>query len=97
MLTVRLASSTKLSGHTCGMSSSFISSWPLLRISAMRISNDFGDSETGLLSHNKSCSRGSQRNLPNSYNTFVSADMAVLGIYLEFPNAPLRTVLISAA
>src|SRR6266567_2509845 len=95
MLTVRLASSTKLSGHTCRMSSSFIRSWPLLRMRAMRISNDFGDNETGLPPHNKRCSRGSQRNLPNSYKTFVSADMTVLGIYLEFLYQPLRTVLMT--
>ena len=51
----------------------------------------------GLPSHNKRCSRGSQRNLPNSYNTFVSADMAVLGNYLEFYYEPLRTIWSSTA
>src|SRR6185369_16490490 len=90
ILTVRLASSTKLSGHTCRMSSSLVSSRPLLRIRARRMSNDFGDSETGLPSHSKRCSRGSQRNLPNSYNTFASADMTVLGNELEFYYETLR-------
>src|SRR5262249_54409671 len=66
MLTVRFASSTKLSGQTSRISSSFIIRRPLLRTRASRISNDFGDKGTGLPSQNKSCSRGSQQNLPNS-------------------------------
>jgi len=62
----RLASSTKVSGHTCLSRSSLVTRCPAHRISAASKSNAFGGSATGRPARRSWCSAGSNRNGPNT-------------------------------
>src|ERR1700733_8342724 len=78
MFTARLTSSTKVSGHICFRSSSFVSTRPWFRTRQRRVSKAFGVSETMLPSHDRTRSVGSKRKGPNSYISFSINDIGDL-------------------
>ena len=63
MLRVRLLSSTKLSGQTVRINSSFPTNRPACRISTSSVSKTFGSRGTGSPSRSNRCSAGSRRSI----------------------------------
>src|SRR4030095_16749332 len=80
MLCVRLLSSTKLSGQTVCINSSFSTSRPPRRISTSSVSKTFGSSGTGLPSRSSRRSAGSRRKESNSNNSLSGLVIPLRGI-----------------
>ena len=68
MLTVRLISSTKLSGQIACISSSRVNNWPWRETSATNKSNDFGASGIGVCPRRRRCSPGHKPYGPKLYD-----------------------------
>jgi hypothetical protein len=70
MFCARLDSSTKVSGQTAFIKSSFKTTCSLLRTSTKRVSKAFSCKGTCWLSRNRTRLPESSRKAPNSYNSF---------------------------
>jgi len=73
--TLRLASSTNVSGHTLFINSSFSTTSPCASTSTISVSTAFGLSATGSPSRSRMRFAASSRNSPNSYNCFISSQL----------------------